>query len=169
MEKEYKYGAPDEYGEFPYLYCGDYEDKELNDILLERLPDHYPMEIVCPVEERILSDISSLGIDSHLESISVEVDEIRDRKVGNMVVCRAHALGFDKSSMICLLRRLKEYNPDDFDHSDCDFGSTDYDWDQYDIRLYGEEYKDGQPYDFWAAAHSLRSSIMETIGIESQF
>ncbi|HEX9805114.1 MAG TPA: hypothetical protein VGA67_05520, partial [Candidatus Dojkabacteria bacterium] len=145
---EYKYGEPNEYGEFPYLYCGQYKEEELNDILLERLPDHYPMEIVCPVEEQVLSDISSLGIDSHLEGISAEVDEIRDRKIDSVVICKAHALGFDKANMICLIRRLEEYNPEDFDHSGCEYGSTDYDWDG-DIE---EGYKEHPLYDFHYAS-----------------
>lgn len=164
---EYKYGEPDDYGDFPYLYAGQYKTEELNNILMERLPDYYPMEIVCPVEEQVLCDVSSIGIDAHLEIMNASEDRVVDRKVEDKIISRAHRLGFDKDSMICLIRRLEEYNPDQFDHSDCDFNrNTDYDWGPEELIYHEEGHREKHPYDFFSAALQLRSCILETLGIE---
>jgi len=152
MEKEYKYGEPDEYGDFPYLYAGRYKDDELNDILRERLPENFNMSIVDPVEEQVLSDLSTIGIDSHLEAIVSTKDELVDRTVGNKVVCRSHDFDFTPSGMICLIRRLNEYNPRDYR----DFYG--------DVDEYGETEEEKEYYE---AAYNLRSCILEVLKIET--
>jgi hypothetical protein len=78
----YKYGAPDEYGDYPYLYAGQYKKEALNDILKERLPDNYPMQIVDPIEEQVIADCSAAGIDAHLEAMSM-TDTGQDRRSKN--------------------------------------------------------------------------------------
>lgn len=70
-EKQYKFGKPNKYGDFPYLNIGEYKAEQLPEILEERLPDYYPMEIVDPIEEKVLDALVNLGIDSHLEAATL--------------------------------------------------------------------------------------------------
>lgn len=152
---EYKYGAPDKYGDFPYLYQGKYKGEDLNDILRERLPDNYDMQIVDPIELEVLTDVVNMGIDSHLEACGMNKEaRVEDRKIGDRVVQRHCALDFSKDGMICLIRRLEEYNPNDH----WDFGG--------DINDNGESTEESE---MWDAARNLRSSILETLQIENDF
>ena len=89
-------------------------------------------------------------------------DKIVDRKIGNIVVQRHHELDFTPEGMICLIRRLEEYNPSEYDHSHISEDiTTDYKWDN----SIAEEDREGKPYDFWQAAYNLRASILETLGV----
>jgi len=134
----YKFGKPDEYGEFPYLYCGQFEDSELGDILEERLPDYYNMQLVDPVELEILEEIVNQGIDAHLEAVTAKNPQgkVIDVKAGDHVVCRKFEFEPDKKGMRCFLRRLDEY----IDNCDDDLK--------------------------WEPAYQLRSCIYETLQIE---
>ncbi len=163
-QKVYKYGKPDKYGDFPYLYSGSYKNEDLDLILRERLPANYNMQIVDPIESRILADLSKLGIDAHLQAmIQNEPDRLVNRMIGEKVIMRHHELDFSPDGMICLIRRLKEYDPSQFDYSDLDPKIvTDYDWTEETE----EQYRDGLPFDLYSAAHSLRSCILETLQIE---
>ncbi|RLI66732.1 MAG: hypothetical protein DRO67_00630 [Candidatus Asgardarchaeum californiense] len=134
----YKYGKPDEYGDFPYLYCGQFKDSELGDILEERLPDYYHMQLIDPVELEILKEIVNQGIDAHLEAVTAKnpqgkVIEVKDR---DQVIFRKFEFIPDKKGMQCFLRRLNEY----LDTCDDDLK--------------------------WEPAYQLRSCIYETLGIE---
>jgi hypothetical protein len=153
---KYKYGEPDKYGEFPYLYCNKYKKEELVEILKERLPESYPMQIVDDDECTVLADCVNQGIDSHLEACTMtEPSHIVDRTTSNGNVYQHHLqTGFDKEGMICLIRRLMEYNPrDHWDFTGCEPS---------------EEHKEEsqEERDLWDAANNLVSSILETVQIE---
>jgi len=106
----YKFGKPDDYGDFPYLYCGQWNDSNLNDLLNERLPEYYNMQLVDSDEIDLLAELVNQGIDSHLEAVtSKDSGKVIDRKIGDTVVCRAFEFVPDKQGMICLIRRLREY------------------------------------------------------------
>lgn len=134
---KYKYGEPNKYGEFPYLYSGTYKQSELRAILEERLPEYYNIEIVDPIELEILTEIVNQGIDSHLEAVtSKDNGKVVNVKAGDKVVCRKFQFIPDKSGMLCLLRRLEEY-----------------------IVRCEDDLK-------WEPAYQLLSCIYETLGIE---
>jgi hypothetical protein len=153
---EYKFGEPDKYGDFPYLYAGRYKDEQLNEILLERLPESYNMQLVDPLEVEVLAALVNMGIDSHLEATTMtNKAEVVDRKIGDKVVQRHLGVGFDKQGMICLIRRLMEFDANQhFDFSECD--KTD-------------DYESSEEAQVWDAARNLGSSILETLGIEANF
>jgi hypothetical protein len=135
----HKFGDPDEYGSFPYLYSGQWSESELNDLLEERLPESYNMQLVDPDEIEVLAQVVNQGIDSHLEAVTaVSEPKVVKVKAGDMVLCRKLEFIPNKAGMICLIRRLREYL------NTCD-----------DDLL-------------WESAHNLISSIFESLSIEYQ-
>ena len=159
---QYKYGSPNEYGDFPYLYAGAVRlsnEETFRELLMERLPKNYPMQIVDHVESEVLTAVVNRGIDSHLEACSMTSPAaIEDRKIGDRVVQRHLALGFDRAGMVCLIRRLKEFNLSEHEELA----------EKYPEKEYGDESRiDGSDHiSPWDAAYSLVSSILETLQIE---
>jgi len=154
----YKYGEPDNYGDFPYLYSGSYKEDQLVEILTERLPDHFDMQIVDEIESEVLTVLVNMGIDGHLEACTMGKEaKIENRMIGDKVVQQHLALEFDKSGMICLIRRLQEFNANDhFDFSECDVPE-------------GEFAESVEESEVWNAARNLGSTILEVLGVEGQF
>ena len=154
----YKYGEPDNYGDFPYLYSGSYKEDQLVEILTERLPDHFDMKIVDEIESEVLTVLVNMGIDGHLEACTMGKEaKIENRMIGDKVVQKHLALEFDKSGMICLIRRLQEFNANDhFDFSECDVPE-------------GEFAESVEESEVWNAARNLGSTILEVLGVEGQF
>lgn len=152
---EYKYGAPDEYGDFPYLYSGQYKAEELNTILFERLPDNYPMQLVNPIECEIVAQIVNQGIDAHLEAATLsEEPHLVPIKISDKVVGHKYGIGFDKLGMICFIRRLMHYDPNDYEPIEGACGD-DENAEDYD--------PESNP---WEVAYHLVSAILETLQIE---
>jgi hypothetical protein len=107
---QYKYGEPDKYGDFPYLYCNQWNDEILSEILEERLPEYYHMQLVDPDELEILEEVVNQGIDAHLEAVTAKHNgKVIDVKAGNQVICRKFEFIPDKPGMKCFIRRLQEY------------------------------------------------------------
>lgn len=106
MDKQatYTYGAPDKYGEFPYLYQNKWSKENLKAILLERLPKSYDMQLVEQEEIDILAKVVNMGIDAHLEA-ATRTKELH-------VIGHKYAIGFDREGMACLIRRLMESQED---------------------------------------------------------
>lgn len=151
---KYKYGNPDKYGDFPYLYAGQYKDEELNDILLERLPESYDMQLVDPLEIEILAHVVNQGIDAHLEAATRSKEpHAVPIEVSGQCFGHKYGIGFDKPGMICLIRRLMEFDAEKYEYEsevDLDPESADYNCE----------------YDPWFVAYNLVSSILETLDIE---
>jgi len=102
-----KYGEPDQYGDFPYLYSGKYN---LSEVLEERLPEYFDMQLVDPDEIEVLVEVVNQGIDSHLEAVTTkESHKYVDVKAGDKVICKKLEFIPDKAGMKCLIRRLIEY------------------------------------------------------------
>jgi hypothetical protein len=162
----YKYGEPDQYGDFPYIYGQRFSEAEFNELLLERLPESYDMQIVDPVELEILKFVTNQGIDSHLEACTMTKDpKVEDRKVGDAVIARHCALGYDPQGMICLIRRLSdnEFSPNDALIEAVQEYITEDDLSE----SYGETRKEKIQDKLFETALQLRSSILETLRIES--
>lgn len=108
---EYKYGEPNKYGDFPYLYSGQWNNDNLRDILNERLPEYYNMELVDPTEAEVLAEIVNQGIDADLEAVTAkEQARLVNVRAGNhVVVCQKLKFVPDKEGMYCLIKRLIHY------------------------------------------------------------
>ena len=134
----YKYGEPDKYGDFPYLYCGKWNSNNLNEILMERLPESYNIQLVDPLEAEILAEVVNQGIDAHLEAVTAKTGAriVNVKDCQNRTICRKLDFTPDKQGMICLIRRLIEY----FDNC------------QDDLK--------------WEPAYNLISCIFETLQLE---
>jgi len=145
-----KWGLADKHGDFPYLCTVQWKKDHLNEILMERLPESYDMQLVDPVEIRVLAAVVNMGIDSHLEAATLTVGpHAVPLMVGDTCISNKYGIGFDKLGMICLVRRLMEFEVSD--HQDLLQGLLD-----------GEAHSS----DAWEAASGLVSSILETLQIE---
>ena len=111
--------------------------------------------------EKLLNDrdviLNSFG-SCHLEACTMGKEaKIENRMIGDKVVQRHLALDFDKSGMICLIRRLQEFNANDhFDFSECELPE-------------GEFAESVEESEVWSAARNLGSTILEVLGVEGQF
>lgn len=154
-EQEFKFGAPDNYGDFPYLYAGKWNKDNLNEILKERLPDSYPMQLVDQTEIDVLAAVVNIGIDAHLESATLTMEpHAVPMMAGETCMGHKYGIGFDKKGMICLIRRLMEFDANaHFDFTDCEPSEDNPDESQ-------------EERDTWEAAYSLVGSILETLQIE---
>lgn len=103
--KTYKYGSPNKYGDYPYLYSNKYTLDELPNILRERLPESYDMALVDQDEIDLLAELVNQGIDSHLEACTLS-------NKPHLVDGRKYGIGFDIAGMICLIRRMSEHRSD---------------------------------------------------------
>lgn len=153
--ESFNFGNPNDYGDFPYLYVGKWNKDNLNAILLERLPESYDMQLVDQTEVTVLSDVVNMGIDSHLEACTLsKKDHLVPIEIGGKVYGNKYGIGFDKTGMICLIRRLMEYNPHDhWDFTGCEPSQECKEESQEEREL-------------WEASYHLVSSILETLQIE---
>lgn len=100
--------------EFEYLYAGSYKKEDLfKHILPARLPDDYSMQLVDQTECDIVAELVNKGIDSHLEACTMsDTLRVQDRTLSDGRVYQRHLGGaFDKTGMMCLIRRLMEFVP----------------------------------------------------------
>lgn len=160
----YKYGEPNDYGDFPYMYAHGLSEEQFRELLLERLPKSYSMQIVDPIELEILKEITNKGIDAHLEACTMTKEAtVQDRKLSDGRIFQRYCdLGYTPSGMICLIRRLGTFNP-----SAELIAEARKVFKADDLReSHGDTLEERLAYRLFESAHNLRSCILETLSIE---